>query len=250
MSDSQTALEQLRKVYSDFVAPSTANHSLAGATRRPNVRAHKKTISPLASGWSNPLDGDGTMLRNPVSTRKSRLDLQSSSALSHANCISREAKMLTRLQSKSAHKGLLSALSAALLAIGHTAPSANAAENITIGELQGKWQATLLWSNSGCGPMSGLLNFTFGTNGTTSTATLTTNSGKTSAGLCGPSTSTQSFTVQSLKPNGSGTAGLTCGEGCGWQFNIQVAPNVSIFNLVDVDPANPGNYVEGTAIRQ
>ena len=112
--------------------------------------------------------------------------------------------MQTGLQSKSAHKGLLSALSAALLAIGLVAPSANAAENITIGELQGKWQATLLWSNSGCGPMSGLLNFTFGTNGTTSTATLTTNSGKTSAGLCGPSTSTQSFTVQSLKPNGSG----------------------------------------------
>jgi hypothetical protein len=56
------------------------------------------------------------------------------------------------------------------------------------------------------------------------------------------------FHVQSLKPNGSGTAGLTCGEGCGWQFNIRVAPNVSIFNLVDVD--NGGNYVIGTAIRQ
>ena len=110
--------------------------------------------------------------------------------------------MLTRLQSKSAHKGLLSALSAALLAIGPVAPSANAAENITIGELQGKWQATLLWSNSGCGPMSaGYSTFTtFGTNGTTSTATLTTNSGKTSAGLCGPSTSTTKFHRSVLKP--------------------------------------------------
>ena len=98
--------------------------------------------------------------------------------------------------------------------------------------------------------MSGLLNFTFGTNGTTSTATLTTNSGRTSTGQCGPSTSTQSFTIQSLKPNGSGTAGLTCGAGCGWQFNIQVAPNLEMFNLVDVDSANPGNFVEGTAIRQ
>ena len=159
-------------------------------------------------------------------------------------------KMQTRLQLKSAHVRVLSALSAALLAIGPAASLANAAENITIGELQGKWQATLLWSNSGCGPMSGLLNFTFGTNGTTSTATLTTNSGRTSTGQCGPSTSTQSFTIQSLKPNGSGTAGLTCGAGCGWQFNIQVAPDVSVFNLVDVDPENPGNYVEGTAIRQ
>jgi hypothetical protein len=138
----------------------------------------------------------------------------------------------------------MSSLSAALLAIGPAVHSANAAENITVAELQGKWQATLLWSASGCGAMSGLLNFTFGLNGTTSTASLKTNSG------CGAGTSTQSFTIQSLNPNGSGTAGLTCGTGCGWQFNIQVAPNVSIFNLVDVDPANPGNYVIGTAIRQ
>jgi hypothetical protein len=153
------------------------------------------------------------------------------------------ARMQTRLQLKSAHVKVLSALSAALLVIGPAAPSANA-ENITVAQLQGKWQAALLWSSSGCGAMSGLLNFTFGTNGTTSTATLTTNSG------CGASTSTQSFTIQSLNPNGSGTAGLTCGEGCGWQFNIQVAPNREIFNLVDVDAANPNNYVEGTAIRQ
>jgi len=53
-----------------------------------------------------------------------------------------------------------------------------------------------------------------------------------------------------LSPNGSNIAGLTCGEGCGWQFNIQVAPNLEVFNLVDVDPANPNNYVKGTAIRQ
>jgi hypothetical protein len=152
--------------------------------------------------------------------------------------------MLIQLQSKSSRIRVLSVLPAAALILGAEATSANAAENITIAELQGKWQATLLWSASGCGAMSGLLNFTFGLNGTTSTASLTTNSG------CGAGTSTQSFTIQSLKPNGSGTAGLTCGAGCGWQFNIQVAPDVSIFNLVDVDPANPGNYVIGTAIRQ
>jgi hypothetical protein len=151
--------------------------------------------------------------------------------------------MLTRLQLKLLHAGVLSALSAALLVVGHAVPSANA-EDITIAQLKGKWQAALLWSNSGCGPMSGLLNFTFGLNGTTSTATLTTNSGNPS---CTP-VSTQSFTIHSLNPNGSGIAGLTCGEGCGWQFNIQVAPNLEIFNLVDV--VNGGNYVEGTAIRQ
>jgi hypothetical protein len=205
MSDSQTALEQLRKVYSDFVARSTANRSFAiGISTHPHSLKEDKSMT----NWS--IRGNA-------------------------------AKIQTRLQSKSARLRVLSALSAALLVIGPAASSANA-EDITMAQLRGKWQAALLWSSSGCGAMSGLLNFTFGLNGTTSTATLTTNSS------CGPSNSTQSFTIQSLNPNGSGTAGLTCGEGCGWGFNIQVAPNLQIFNLVDI--ANGSNYVAGTAIRQ
>jgi hypothetical protein len=92
-----------------------------------------------------------------------------------------------------------------------------------------------------------LLNFTFGINGTTSTATLTTNSGRNSTG-CNPGTSTQSFTILSLNPNGSGKAGLTCGKSCGWTFDIQVIRGAAAFNLVDVTDGN--NYVEGTAIRQ
>jgi hypothetical protein len=150
--------------------------------------------------------------------------------------------MLARLQLKLARVGVLSAL--ALAAIGPEAPSANAA-GITIAQLKGSWQATLLWSGGGCGPSSGLLNFTFGLNGTTSTATLVGHS----AG-CGNSSTTQTFTVQSLRPNGSGTANLSCGRACGWQLIIQVDPTATIFNLVDVDPANPGNFVEGTAIKQ
>jgi hypothetical protein len=58
------------------------------------------------------------------------------------------------------------------------------------------------------------------------------------------------FVIQSLNANGSGTANLSCGSGCGWEFNIQVNHDSTIFNLVDVDPNNPGNYFEGTAIRQ
>ena len=88
--------------------------------------------------------------------------------------------MHTRLQLKSELTGALSVLSAALLVIGPLAPSANA-EDITIAQLKGSWQAALLWSSSGCGP-AGLLNFTFGTNGTTSTATLTTNGAKKARG--------------------------------------------------------------------
>jgi AraC-like DNA-binding protein len=48
----------------------------------------------------------------------------------------------------------------------------------------------------------------------------------------------------------SGTANLSCGTGCGWELAIQVDPTATIFNFVDVDPANPGNFVEGTAIKQ
>ncbi len=119
--------------------------------------------------------------------------------------------------------------------------------DITIANLQGSWQAALIWSGSVCGPMTGLLNFTFGTNGTTSTATLVMHTSQ-----CGDLSSTQSFAVETLKPNGSGTAHLTCsqGVGCGWEFVIQVGLAAARFNLVDVDPANPGNFVEGTAIKQ
>jgi len=114
-----------------------------------------------------------------------------------------------------------------------------------VAHLAGPWQATLLWSGSGCGDMSGLVNFTLDKTGATDAAVLTTHSG------CGDSTLTgQTFVIQTLEPNGSGTANLSCGTGCGWNLNIQVSRNGQMFNLVDVSPANPGNYVAGTAIRQ
>ena len=71
-------------------------------------------------------------------------------------------------------------------------------------------------------------------------------------GLCHDSISTETFSIHSLNPNGSGTAGLTCNNavGCGWELNIQVDRHRSMFNLVDVDPQNPDNFVAGTAIRQ
>jgi hypothetical protein len=56
--------------------------------------------------------------------------------------------------------------------------------------------------------------------------------------------------VQSLNTNGSGTANLTCGSSCGWNLNIQVSPDRSTFNLIDVSAANPGNFIEGVAIHQ
>jgi hypothetical protein len=123
---------------------------------------------------------------------------------------------------------------------------AYAKEPLSVAHLAGPWQAALIWSGSGCGPASGLVNFTLDSNGTTNTGKLVFHT----AG-CGDSIlSNQTFTVQTLNPDGSGTANLSCGAGCGWEFNIQVDRDRNIFNLTDVDPANPGNFVAGTAIRQ
>jgi hypothetical protein len=35
-----------------------------------------------------------------------------------------------------------------------------------------------------------------------------------------------------------------------FNFNTQVSPDRSSFNVVHVSPANPGNYLVGTAIHQ
>jgi hypothetical protein len=159
-------------------------------------------------------------------------------------------------ESKYLRFALLSVLSLAVMAIPLAKRAKAALEHehdhegdaLKIEDLAGSWQAALVYSNTGCGPASGLVNFTLDSNGTTNTATLVFHTHV--AGPCMDSTSTQTFTVQTLNPDGSGTAGLTCGTGCGWQFNIQVDRQRSIFNLVDVDPQNPDNFVAGTAIRQ
>ena len=141
------------------------------------------------------------------------------------------------------------------LALASLALSPAARTQSTISSLAGPWQATLLWSGSGCGPAAGLVNFTLNSAGTTNSAVLVFHSGPGEG--CGDSTLTgQTFTIDSLNPDGSGTASLTCGPGCGWGFNIQVSPQIirgakpEIFNMVDVDTENPGNFVEGSAIRQ
>lgn len=117
--------------------------------------------------------------------------------------------------------------------------------NISKADLSGNWQATLIAANSGCGPMSMLVNFTLNGSGVATNATIVEH------GACADTTvSGQTFTIQSLGSNGSGLAGLSCGTGCGWGFNIQVSPDRSTFNLVDVNPSNPSNFVEGVAIHQ
>ena len=110
---------------------------------------------------------------------------------------------------------------------------------ITVDQLAGPWQIALV-GNTGCGRSSmqfaGTMNFTG-----TATGTLTGDSIQ-----CGLSSSTQTFTITSLNAHGSGTANLSCGTNCGWNFNIQVAPNAEMFSMVDV--TNAGNQLAGTAV--
>jgi hypothetical protein len=112
---------------------------------------------------------------------------------------------------------------------------------ITVAQLAGPWQIAVV-GNTGCGQTSLLFTGTLNAGGQ-STGTLIGSSG------CGPSDNTQTFTINSLNADGSGTAGLSCGDDCGWNFTIQVSPNKQVINLVDVTDGD-GNYLAGTAVKQ
>jgi len=117
-------------------------------------------------------------------------------------------------------------------------------------DLAGMWQATLT-GDTGCGITTLLVTFTLNAAGT-GPATI---DGHTSFPQspqtpgCGDRINAgQRFTIESLSSNGSGTAGLSCGAGCGWNFHIQVSPDRTVFNLVDI--TDPRNFLEGVAIHQ
>lgn len=119
------------------------------------------------------------------------------------------------------------------------------AGQISTTNLAGAWQLTF-YGGTGCGYSASYSTFTLNATGVATNVASTGHSSGCPAGH----TTGNTFTIQSLKPDGSGTANLTCGAGCGWNLNIQLSPDRSTFNLVDVSPANPGNYVIGTAIHQ
>jgi hypothetical protein len=115
---------------------------------------------------------------------------------------------------------------------------------VTKADLSGPWQMTLS-GITGCGLVSMQANFTLDTSGVATNAVLKTH------GQCGDATvSGLNFTVFTLNANGSGTANLTCGVGCGWNLNIQVSSDRATFNAIDVDPVNPNNFIAGVAIHQ
>jgi len=116
--------------------------------------------------------------------------------------------------------------------------------NISKADLTGPWAMTLT-GDTGCGISTSYVTFTLNSSGSGS-ATITSHT----SGCGNPVSTGMPFTINTLSANGSGTAGLSCGTGCGWEFNIQVSPDRSMFNIVDVSPSNPGNYLEGTAVHQ
>jgi len=114
---------------------------------------------------------------------------------------------------------------------------------ISKSDLSGSWQAALVGS-SGCGTGSMQVNFTL--NGTgTGTATIVGHS----TGCGDSTTSGLPISITALSSNGSGTAGLSCGTGCGFTFRIQVSADRSTFNMVDVTDPIP-NFWAGTAVHQ
>jgi hypothetical protein len=137
--------------------------------------------------------------------------------------------------------GLL-AIAATFLTVTYT-PAQDA--GLTLAKLQGPWAATI-FGNTGCGLGTMYVTFTLDSTGhANGSATVQTHA------QCGNGTAPgRDFNILSLNPNGSGTANLTCGAGCGWSLNIQVAKNTQMFTIVDVSPADPNNYLAGTALHQ
>ena len=113
--------------------------------------------------------------------------------------------------------------------------------NIVKSDLKGTWRISLRGLTD-CGFAGMLATITLGTNGT-GTGPLQTH------GACGDSTLPgQTFTVKTLLKTGKGTASLTCGAGCEWNFEIQVAPDRTKINLIDVNPAETTHFLGGEAI--
>jgi hypothetical protein len=111
-------------------------------------------------------------------------------------------------------------------------------------DLTGPWAISLI-GDTGCGSTTMLAT---GSLNATGQATVTVHGH--SAG-CGDTTSTEKFDIVSLNGNGSGTASLSCNNntGCGWTFKIQVAPDRSVFSLVDITDGG-NNRLQGVAIHQ
>jgi len=120
---------------------------------------------------------------------------------------------------------------------------------ITLASLRGSWALTLV-GNTGCGISSMYVTFTLNASGVDNNATIIGHS----TGCTDATTSGLTFEIHQLNPDGSGTAGLSCGPSCGWELMIQVERanegESHVFTVADVSHLNPLNVLAGTAIRK
>lgn len=115
---------------------------------------------------------------------------------------------------------------------------------LNVADLAGPW-AISLGGNTGCGASVLYATTTLDTTGKGRARLLGKSTG------CAPSDDPdQLFQITSLDPDGSGTANLSCGVGCGWELKIQIPRgNPSFFSVVDITPDNPDNTLVGTAAK-
>jgi hypothetical protein len=118
---------------------------------------------------------------------------------------------------------------------------------LTVASLKGTWQLSFM-GITGCGFTTMVETAVLDATGVGKVTTAQSHT----AG-CGDSISTTAsfpFTINHLNSDGSGTGNLSCGPGCGWNLIVQVAQNAQMFTAIDVDPVNPGNFVEIVAVRR
>ena len=135
------------------------------------------------------------------------------------------------------------ALSAAsVFAVG--AVQAAEPASFSVAQMAGSWRMAFS-GFTGCGNTSMLMDVTLAQDGRSVNGVLTQH------GSCGDSVlAGQAFRIESLSSDGSGTAAMGCGDSCGWNLIIQVSRDRQTFNMVDVDPINPGNYISGVAVKR
>jgi hypothetical protein len=127
-----------------------------------------------------------------------------------------------------------------------TSPSAAQAQQITLQGLAGAWNAALI-GNTGCGLSTMWVFFTLNSSGVATDAEIVTHVLQGSPCIDQQTNTSNTFTINPLNGGGMGGATLTCGNDCGWTFQIQVYPDMAMFNLVDVTDGN--NLLQGVAVR-
>jgi hypothetical protein len=117
--------------------------------------------------------------------------------------------------------------------------------DIVQANFSGAWQLVLVGQNS-CGTASQHVTFKMNAKGIATNASETSHT----SGCADTTSANNTFELQGSNTDGSGTATLTCGTGCTYNFNYQISPDRSTMVVVDVSPSDSGKFLMGKAIHQ